>query len=101
MSFDTLRLSKALQARGAFTQDQADILAEALGEASSTDLATKTDIAFLKADIAMVKADIAMVKADLKAEIEALKSEILKWVIGAMGLQTVTIIGALAVLIRR
>jgi hypothetical protein len=32
-----------------------------------------------------------------KAELEAAKNEILKWVIGFMGLQTITIIGTLVV----
>jgi hypothetical protein len=35
-----------------------------------------------------------------KAELESAKTEILKWVIGAMGFQTVAIIGALVALVR-
>lgn len=37
----------------------------------------------------------------VKGDIEAAKSEILKWVIGFMGLQTITIIGTLVVLAKR
>jgi hypothetical protein len=42
---DTLRLSRALQDKGNFTSEQAEALAEALGEASQGDLATKTGLA--------------------------------------------------------
>lgn len=84
--FDTLRLSRTLRDKGHFTPEQAEALAEALGEAAHDNLATKTDLAALKADL---KADIAEVKAD-----------ILKWVVGAIGFQTVVILGALVSLAR-
>ena len=84
--FDTLRLSRTLRDKGHFTPEQAEALAEALGEAGHDELATKADLAALKADL---KADIAEVKAD-----------ILKWIVGAIGIQTVVILGALVSLAR-
>jgi hypothetical protein len=89
--FDTLRLSRTLRDKGHFTSEQAEALAEALGEAGQGDLATKGDLAAVKAEIANLatKADIAEAKAD-----------ILKWVVGAIGFQTVVILGALVSLAR-
>ena len=81
--FDALRLSRTLRDKGHFTPEQAEALAEALGEAAHDDLATKADLAnhATKADLAEVKADI------------------LKWVVGAIGFQTVVIL-ALVSLVR-
>jgi hypothetical protein len=80
--FDTLRLSRTLREKGHFTTEQAETLAEALSEASQNDLATKADIAQLEAKLAETKADI------------------LKWVVGAIGFQTLVILGALVSLAR-
>jgi hypothetical protein len=59
-------MSRTLRDKGHFTSEQAEALAEALGEAGHGDLATKADLAALKADLAEVraelKADIAEVK---------------------------------------
>ena len=59
--FDTLRLSRILRDKGHFTAEQAEALAEALGEASHGDLATKADLTNLatKADLAAVRTEIA------------------------------------------
>jgi hypothetical protein len=39
-------------------------------------------------------------KADLKIEIESAKSEIIKWMFGTIGVQTVIILGAVIALAR-
>jgi polyhydroxyalkanoate synthesis regulator phasin len=125
--FDTLRLSRILRDKGHFTAEQAEALAEALGEASQGDLATKADFANFatkadladlatkanladlatKADLAAVRTEIAELRTELKTEIAELrieiagiKIELLKWIIGAMGFQTVVILGALISLVR-
>jgi hypothetical protein len=116
--FDTLRLSRTLRDKGHFTSEQAEALAEALGEASHGDLAAKADLADLatkadladfatKTDLAAVRTEIAELRTELKSEIAELKIEIagikielLKWIIGAIGFQTVVILGALISLIR-
>ncbi len=81
--FDTLRLSRALREKGHFTPEQAEALAEALGEAAHDELATRADLAKLEAKIAQVRTSIAEVR-----------SEVLKWVVvGAISLQTIIIVG--------
>lgn len=77
--FGALRLSRTLRDKGYFTPEQAKALAEAWGEASQDNLATKADIVILS-----TKADLAEAKAD-----------ILKWVVGEIGFQTLVILGAL------
>ena len=91
--FDTLRRSRALRDKGHFTAEQAEALAEALGEASHEDLATK-------ADLAAVRTEMAELKTELKTEIAGIKVELLKWIIGAIGFQTVAVLGALISLVR-
>ncbi len=131
--FDTLRLSRTLRDKGHFTPEQAEALAEALGEASQGDLATKADLAELrteiaelktelKTEIAEVRTEIAGLKTELKTEIAGLetglktgiaglraemksenaatRTELLKWTIGAIGFQTVVILGALISMIK-
>jgi len=111
--FDTLRLSRTLREKGHFSAEQAEALAEALGEAVHGDLSTKADLANLaakadlanlatKADLANLatKAELANLEARFDAKLAELKAEILKWVVGAIGFQTVLILGALVSLVR-
>ena len=95
--FDTLRLSRTLRDKGHFSAEQAETLAEALGEAVQGDLATKADLAALKAEL---KEDLAALESKLEARIAEAKADILKWVVGAIGFQTVVILGALVSLAR-
>src|ERR1700730_4651225 len=96
MIYDTLKLSKSLRDKAHFTPEQAEGLAEALNEAAQSDLATKTDTLGLKADIQSVRGEIQSVRG----EISAAKVELLKWLIGAIGFQTVAIIGAMIAIVR-
>ncbi len=89
--FDTLRLSRTLRDKGHFTPEQSEALAEALGEASQDNLATKTDISILKGEIREAV-------LSLEARIEATKADILKRVVGPIGVQTIVIIGAVIAL---
>ncbi|MBY6240315.1 CCDC90 family protein [Methylosinus sp. Sm6] len=126
--FDTLRLSRTLRDKGRFSSEQAETLAEALGEAMQGDLATKADVSTVrvdldafKADLASVKTDVAVIKlelsavktdvvtiksdlgtlrAELKSSISDAKTDILKWVVGAIGFQTILILGGLISLAR-
>ena len=100
--FDRLRLSRTLRDKGHFSSEQAETLAEALGEAGYGDLATKTDLAAVKAEL---KTDIAVVKAEIanlatKVELADVRADILKWIVGAIGFQTVVMVGALITLVR-
>jgi F0F1-type ATP synthase membrane subunit b/b' len=128
--FDTLRLSRTLREKGHFTPEQAEALAEALGEAAQGDLATKADLGAaksefkteiagfqtelkteiadlrveLKTEIANLrmelKTEIADLRTDFKTEIAGTKTDLLKWIIGAIGFQTVVILGAVVSLAR-
>jgi hypothetical protein len=103
--FDTLRLSRTLRDKGQFTSQQVEALVEALGEAAQGDLATKAEIERAKGEL---KAEIERAKGELKAEIERVRTEIatikvdlLKWiVVGALGIQTIVIVGAVVTLIK-
>jgi phage I-like protein len=117
--FDTLRLSRTLRNKGHFTPEQAEALAEALGEAAQGDLATKADLVAAKSELKTeiaelrmeLKTEIADLRTDLKTEIADLRTEfktkiagtktdLLKWIIGAIGFQTVVILGAAVSLAR-
>ena len=89
--FDTLRLSRTFRDKGHFTPEQAEALAEALGEAAQGDLAIKADLVAAKSE---VKTEIAELRMELKTEFAGAKTDLLKWIIGAIGFQTVVILGA-------
>jgi len=118
--FDTLLVARTLRAKG-FTPDQADGIAEAFGTATHAELATKADLATLRAelktDIAELKGEIAGLRGEigrfegkiggvegqiggLRGEIGAIKADILKWVVGAIGFQTVATLGTVIALVR-
>jgi len=81
--FDTLRLARDLEAAG-FGVKQAQDTAAALANAFSDQIASRADVK----DMA-TKADLAELKADL-----------LKWMIGLIGFQTVAVLGGVATLLR-
>lgn len=99
IAFDTHRYVKRLTTEGGFTEKQAEILADEQVAMLNANLATKADIEALrhetKTDLAKVeaglKAEIAKVEAALKADIakldtriETVKSDLLKWMVGAL-----------------
>ena len=91
-ALDTLSLTKRLRAAG-FTEDQAEAVTDVVREASQADLsvlATKAD----------VRSETTSAKAELKADISDTKAEILKWMFGMVGVQTLVILGALVTLLR-
>jgi hypothetical protein len=77
-------------------------LAAAATKADLATMATKADLAAFatKADLATMasKADLAAFAT--KADLAETKAEILKWMVGTIGLQTVVIVGALLTLVR-
>ena len=111
VAFDTLKLATALRDRARLTQEQAEGFATAIGDALHDDLATKSDLAATQADILLefgqVRREIEAMKADtrlefsqVRREIEAVKADILKWMFGAIGFQTVVVVGAILALVR-
>lgn len=86
IALDTYAIAKQLRDAG-FTEAQAEAVTNVVKQASDVDLsnlATKADIAQLA-----TKAELAEANADL-----------LKWMVGAIGLQTLTVLGGVAALIR-
>ncbi len=79
IAFDTLKFAQALKEKAHLTTEQAEGFASATADALHDDLATK---------------------ADLKIEIESAISEIIKWMFGTIGFQTVIILGAVIALTR-
>jgi hypothetical protein len=100
---DTHAVVKELLAAG-FTDIQAETLTGALRKTQDIDLsslATKSDLA---AQAAVIKSDLAALaatsKADLSAGLSETKADIVKWMFGAIGVQTLVMLGAVLSLIR-
>ncbi len=59
---------------------------------ASTDLATKADVGILKADLkadfAVLRGEFAQHRADTRADLAEMKSDLLKWNVGAMAALT-------------
>ena len=115
VAFDTLKFAQTLRDKAKFTPEQAEGLSEAFAQASADQLATKADVTdlrtdlkvdivdlrtVLKVDISDLRSDLREVELRLEAKIEATKSEILKWMFGTIGFQTIVILGAVLALSR-
>lgn len=87
IAFDTHRFIKNLTDHG-FTEEQAEVLANEQVNLLNSNLATKTDIEALrqatKTDIALIQRDIEILRQETKADIANLKSDLLKWMFGAL-----------------
>lgn len=81
IALDTLASARKLKAAG-FSDDQAEAVTGVLRETRETDLST------------------LVTKSDLKTEIAESKYDILKWVLSAIGFQTIVIVGAIVTLAR-
>lgn len=89
VAFDTLKLAQRLEAAGLpgqQAQDVARALSETIGEAVVT-----REYLDLR---------LAEISARLEGKIAEARSETLKWVFGAVGLQTLAILGGVAGLLR-
>ena len=110
VAFDTLKLARKWESAGVApkqAQEMTAALSESLAEYVTVgNIATREDVQQVKEDVQQVKAELHEVKAaletkiaetkgELKAEIVATKAEILKWMFGAMGTQTVILLAAL------
>jgi hypothetical protein len=114
-AFDTLKFARALREKAKLTSEQAEGFADAISEAVQNDLSTKADVQTVRSDLREVelalKADLRgtelALKADMReselrldARIEASKAEIIKWMFGTIGFQTLIILGAVIALAR-
>lgn len=93
VAFDTLKFARALREKAKLSPEQAEGLADAMVEVLDGNLATK-------ADVREVRGDIEALKIQTRADIEALRSEMIKWMFGTVGLQTIVILGAVITLAR-
>jgi hypothetical protein len=89
VTFDTLKLAQRLEAAG-FPAKQAQDMASAIGDTIVDTVVTRE---YLDLRLAELKAETVARLADLKAEI-------LKWMFGAVGLQTLAIPGGVAALFK-
>jgi hypothetical protein len=87
LAFDTHAFVKRLTTAG-MPEAQAEILADEQTKLIDEKLATKADLA----------ATELRLEAKIEATLEAAKSEIIKWMFGTIGFQTVIIIGAVMAL---
>jgi hypothetical protein len=100
---DMLKLARDLRERGGFSPTAAEATAEALNNAFGEQVATKRDVTDLgtglRAEIARLAHRIDQIGSDLRREMAELKADLLKWVVGIVGFQTVAILGGVAALI--
>jgi hypothetical protein len=111
VAFDTLKFARTLRDKANLSAQQAEGFADAIAEVVQGDVATKSDIGSLKTDIGSLKTDIEALKlstkadlreseARLEAKVEATKAEIMKWMFGTVGFQTLIVLGAVIALAR-
>lgn len=97
LAFDTLKFAQTLRDKAKFTPEQAEGLAAAISDATSDQLATKADLREIRQELREMEARL---EAKIDSKIDALRVEMLKWIIGAIGVQTVVLIGTMISLIR-
>lgn len=79
VAFDTLRFVRALREKAKLPPEQAEGLADAMSEALQGDLVTKSD---------------------LRAELAETRSEVIRWIAGLIGFQTLAILGAVLAFVK-
>ncbi|WP_267358035.1 MULTISPECIES: hypothetical protein [unclassified Methylobacterium] len=116
VAFDTLKFARALRDKAKLSPEQAEGLADALVDVFDGNLATKADIHDVQADIQRVRSEVETLKVQTRADIEALrlttkadieavkgaiaaaKVETVRWLVGAIGFQTLAVLGAVVAL---
>jgi flagellar hook-length control protein FliK len=97
LAFDTLKFAQTLRDKAKFTQEQSEGLAIAIADATSDQLATKADIKDLRVEL---RNDMREMEMRLDAKIDSLRIDGLKWIIGAVGFQTLVMIGTILSVMR-
>lgn len=118
VAFDTLKFARALREKAKLSPEQAEGLADALVDVLDSNLATKADIRDVRADIQVVRSEVETLKVQTRADIEALrlktkadieavkgaiasaKVETVRWLVGAIGFQTLAVLSAVVALTR-
>ncbi|MBK5960996.1 DUF1640 domain-containing protein [Rhodoplanes elegans] len=103
-TFDSLKFARALREKAKMSAEQAEGFADAISEAIQSDLASKADVTAVRTEIKdteqRLDARIKEAELRLEASIAASKAEILKWMFGTIGFQTLIILGAVLALSR-
>ena len=115
IAFDTHRFVKRLTENG-FTEQQAEVLADEQIQLLNTNLATQADVATIRREIATIQREIEVLRQETKADIEVLrqetkaslagvqrdiaevKSDLTKWMVGALIAQGGVIVALLKLL---
>ena len=97
IAFDTLKFAQTLRDKAKFTQEQSEGLANAIADATSDQLATKADIRDLKQDMREMEMRL---EAKIDSKIDALRIDGLKWIVSAIGFQTIVLLGTMMSIIR-
>jgi len=92
VAFDTLKLAQRLEAAG-FPPKQAQDVASAIAETIAESVVTRD---YLDLRLGEVRAEIGA----LRGEMLSLNADTLKWIFGAVGLQTLAILGGVAALFK-
>jgi len=115
LAFDTLKFVQTLSDKAKFTQEQSEGLANAIADATSDQIATKGDLTRVEGDLRTyiqsvdasvqrleisLKSELKTVESRLETKIELLRSDVLKWIVGSIGFQTLVILGAVITLTR-
>ena len=99
VAFDTHPHIKSLTSAG-FSEAQAEAMASLVTssrQADTSELATKADLAVVRAGLG---AEFTSTKSDLETRISKSEADIIKWVAGLIGFQTLAILGAVVALVR-
>jgi hypothetical protein len=97
VAFDTLKLARTLREKGKLDPEQAEGFADAIAEVLQGDLATRSDLQAVRTEL---KAQIRETELRLEAKIESVKFDIIRWVVGSIGFQTLVAVGAAITLAR-
>ena len=96
VAFDTLKLAQRLEAAG-FSSKQAQDMASAIAETIVENVVTRD---YLDLRLGEVRTEIGAEISSLRSEMLRLNADTLKWVFGAVGLQTLAILGGVAALFK-
>lgn len=103
VAFDTLKLAQRLEAAG-FSSKQAQDMASAIAETIVETVVTRDyldlQLGEVRGEIADNRREARVEFAGVRGEIAEAKAELLKWMFGAVGLQTLAILGGVAALLK-
>ena len=101
IAFDTHRFVKHLTENG-FTEQQAEVLVDEQVQLLNSNLATQADIAAIHQEIDALrqetKANIEALRQETKAGLAEVKSDLIKWMVGALIAQGGVVVALLKLL---